>query len=93
MSEKRVKLSQIVKTQLPSYVQENFPLVGGFLSQYYQGQEYQGGPIDLVNNIDSYIKLSENGNIIKSTTLIDRVEETDTDILVENTDGFPENNG
>ena len=47
----------------------------------------------MVNNIDSYIKLSENGNIIQSTTLIKRVEDTDTDIFVENTDGFPENNG
>ena len=93
MTLKKVQLNKIVKNQLPEYVREDFPLVGEFLSAYYKGQEYQGGPIDLVNNIDSYIKLSENGNIIKSTTLIDRLEETDTDILVENTDGFPENNG
>ena len=92
MTLKKVQLNKIVKNQLPEYVREDFPLVGEFLSAYYKGQEYQGGPIDLVNNIDSYIKLSENGNIIKSTTLIDRVEETATDILVENTHGFPENN-
>ena len=67
MSEKRVKLNQIVKNQLPSYVQEDFPLVGEFLSQYYQGQEYQGGPVDLIQNIDSYVKLSECGNLIQST--------------------------
>ena len=58
MSEKRVKLNQIVKNQLPSYVQEDFPLVGSFLSQYYQGQEYQGGPIDLINNTVSYTHLT-----------------------------------
>ena len=52
MSEKRVQLNQIVKNQLPSYVQEDFPLVGEFLSQYYQGQEYKGGPVDLIQNID-----------------------------------------
>ena len=46
MPEKRVQLNQIVKNQLPSYVQEDFPLVGEFLSQYYQGQEYKGGPVD-----------------------------------------------
>ena len=93
MTLKKVQLNKIVKNQLPEYVREDFPLVGEFLSAYYKGQEYQGGPIDLVNNIDSYIKLSENGNIIQSTTLIKRVEDTDTDIFVENTDGFPENNG
>ena len=43
-------------------------MVGEFLSQYYMGQEYQGGPIDLIQNIDSLYKLSENGNVIKSTS-------------------------
>jgi len=68
-------------------------LVGEFLSAYYKGQEYQGGPIDLVNNIDSYIKISESGNIIKSTSLTNRIEAEDVDITVENTVGFPDNNG
>ena len=67
MPEKRVQLNQIVKNQLPSYVQEDFPLVGEFLSQYYQGQEYKGGPVDLIQNIDSYVKLSECGNLVKET--------------------------
>ena len=65
MTEKRVQLSQVVKSQLPSYVKEDFPLIGEFLSQYYSGQEYQGGPLDLIQNIDSYIKLISNGNVVK----------------------------
>ena len=93
MSEKRVKLSQIVKTQLPSYVQENFPLVGGFLSQYYQGQEYQGGPIDLIQNIDSYIKLSECGSIVKTTNTTATAGVSTSTIFVSNTTGFPDNYG
>ena len=52
MSEKRVQLNQIVKNQLPSYVKEDFPLVGNILSQYYKGLEYKGGPVDLIQNID-----------------------------------------
>ena len=93
MTLKKVQLNKIVKNQLPSYVRDEFPLVGEFLSAYYKGQEYQGGPIDLINNIDSYIKLSECGNIIKSTSLTARIEEVDTSISVENTNGFPDNNG
>ena len=93
MTVKKVQFNKIVKNQLPVYVQDEFPLVGEFLSAYYKGQEYQGGPIDLINNLDSYIKLSENGNIIKETTLTARIENTDTTISVENTVGFPENNG
>ena len=93
MSEKRVKLSQIVNTQLPSYVQEDFPLVGEFLSQYYTGQEYQGGPVDLIQNIDSYIKLRECGNLIKSTNTTAAAGITTTTIFVNNTTGFPDNYG
>ena len=93
MTLKKVQINKIVKNQLPEYVREDFPLVGEFLSAYYRGQEYQGGPIDLINNIDSYIKLSENGNIITSTELTERIEEFDTEISVENTVGFPDNNG
>ena len=93
MSEKRVKLNQIVKNQVPSYVRDDFPLVGEFLSQYYLGQEYKGGPIDLINNIDSYIKLSECGNLIKSTNTTTTAGITTSTIFVNNTTGFPDNYG
>ena len=93
MSEKRVKLNQIVKNQLPSYVRDDFPLVGEFLSQYYVGQEYQGGPVDLIQNIDSYIKVSENGNTTKSTSTTKYAGITTSTIFVSNTNGFPDNYG
>ena len=93
MSEKRVQFNQIVKNQLPSYVQEDFPLVGEFLSQYYQGQEYKGGPLDLIQNIDSYVKLSECGNLIKSTNTTAAAGITTSTIFVSNTEGFPDNYG
>ena len=94
MTEKRVQFQNIVKSQLPLYVQNEFPLVGDFLSQYYKGQEYKGGPLDLIENIDQYIKLSECGNVIKSTKLTAAITEYDyTSIAVENTEGFPDTYG
>jgi len=93
MTEKRVQFNQIVKNQLPSYVREEFPLIGEFLSQYYKGQEYQGGPIDLVHNIDSYIKLNECGRVVGFTSLSSNIGITSTTISVKNTSGFPENYG
>ena len=101
MTEKRVQFNQIVKNQLPEYVQNEFPLLGDFLSQYYLGQEYKGGPLDLIQNIDQYIKLSECGDITKSTILNEVDDNTDdtwlnqyqTTIAVENTEGFPDNWG
>ena len=93
MSEKRVQLNQIVKSQLPAYVRESFPLIGEFLSKYYIAQEHQGAPIDLISNIDDYIKLSECGNVIKSTTLTKRITSANSTITVSNTQGFPERYG
>ena len=93
MAEKRVQFNKIVKNQLPSYVQEEFPLIGEFLTQYYLGQEFQGAPVDLIQNIDSYLKLNECGSVTKTTSLTSSVEVTDTTISVLNTNGFPDNYG
>ena len=59
MSTKRIQFNNVVQNQLPGYVRSDYPLVAEFLKSYYQGQEYQGGPIDLVQNIDQYTKVSE----------------------------------
>ena len=59
MSTKRIQFNNVVQNQLPGYVRSDYPLVAEFLKSYYQGQEYQGGPIDLVNNIDQYTKVGE----------------------------------
>ena len=42
MTDKRVQINKVVKEQLPAYIKDDSPLVGEFLSAYYQGQEYQG---------------------------------------------------
>ena len=52
MTEKRIQFSNIVFNQLPAYVREEFPLVAEFLSEYYRAQEFQGAPIDLIQNKD-----------------------------------------
>ena len=55
MTTKRVQFNNIVQNQLPGYVKSDYPLVAEFLKSYYQGQEYEGGPIDLVQNIPTNI--------------------------------------
>ena len=69
MAEQRVLFSNVVQNQVPAYVREDFPLLVDFLKQYYIGQEYQGGPVDLIQNIDKYIKLNENTNLVDSVIL------------------------
>lgn len=93
MTETRVQFKTIVKNQLPGYVRDEFPLLGEFLSQYYLSQEFQGAPIDLIQNIDRYIKLNNNANTVESTLLRSTVSSTDTTVSVTNTVGFPDEYG
>ena len=93
MTDKRVQINKVVKDQLPSYVRDDSPLVGEFLSAYYQGQEYQGGPIDIINNLDSYIQLNKSGSIVGFTTLSSAVGQFDQTIFVKDTTGFPDSYG
>lgn len=93
MAEQRVKVSQIVSNQLPEYVRLQYPQFVQFLTQYYQGQEYPGAPLDLIQNIDSYIKINENGNTVGFTSLSNDIDVIDNSIQVDSTSGFPEKYG
>jgi hypothetical protein len=99
MPVKRVQFNNIVQNQLPEYVRDEFPLVSDFLKTYYQANEYQGAPADLIQNIDQYSKLDETTNTVQSVTLndaIDEIEETinvDMTVSPQGTKGFPENYG
>jgi hypothetical protein len=99
MLEKRIQFSNIVNNQLPSYVREEFPLVSEFLSQYYSSQEFQGAPIDLIQNIDRYIKVDEVTSQAESAILFGDISSFDSNIFVDvsststGTNGFPEKYG
>ena len=99
MTEKRIQFSNIVHNQLPAYAREQFPLVVEFLSQYYRAQEFQGGPIDLIQNIDRYVKVDEMTHQIDSVILNKNINSIDNEIFVKisssptGTDGFPKKYG
>ena len=99
MLEKRIQFSNIVRNQLPAYVREEFPLVAEFLSEYYRAQEFQGAPIDLIQNIDKYIKIDEITSQAESGILFNDISSIDDTIFVRisstptGTNGFPEKYG
>ena len=93
MTQTRIPFKTIVKNQLPSYVRDEFPLLGEFLSQYYLSQEFQGAPLDLLQNIDRYVKLNNNANVTKSVLLRNNITYYDDIIYVTNTNGFPDEYG
>jgi len=99
MSETRVQFNTIVSNQLPLYVREDFPLISDFLKQYYLGQEYQGGPVDLIQNIDKYIKIDNTTGLSESVVLSGNLDFDSTVINIDidksptGTLGFPDSYG
>ena len=65
----RVKFQDIVASQLPSFVQDDFPLLSEFLEQYYVSQETQGATLDLLQNIDKYVDVDNITTLASSTVL------------------------
>ena len=90
---KRVKTSSVVESQLPAFVREDFPLVAEFLQEYYKSQENPGGTLDILQNIDKYVKVEEMTNLNHETTLTADVTRLATTINVEDTSDFPDNYG
>ena len=93
----RIKFQDLVVSQLPTYVQEDFPLLGEFLEEYYMSQEIDGGTYDLIQNIDQYVKVDELYNLQDYTTLAQDLSYANTTIVTDSstnfTEGFPEENG
>ena len=54
--EQRVKIQQIIDNQLPEFILDENPKFSEFLKQYYISQEYPGGPVDIAENLDQYLK-------------------------------------
>ena len=93
--DKRVKVQQIIENQVPEFLISESPKAVDFLKQYYISQEYQGGVIDLTDNLDQYIKLDNLTPevIVGETTLTSGITSTSTTVNVSSTKGFPKEYG
>ena len=93
--ESRVKIQDIVSNQLPEFVLDESPKAVDFLKQYYISQEYQGGPTDIVENLDQYLKVDNLTPevVVGSTTLSSNIDTAATTITVPTTKGFPNQYG
>ena len=93
--DKRIQVNRIIESQIPEFLRSDFPNVTEFFKQYYRSQEFQGGPTDLIENLDQYLK-SDNlvPEVIHGTTsLLAAITASDTTITVASTKGFPDEYG
>ena len=58
MSDKKVKISNILGSQIPDFIQADNPLFKEFLSQYYESEEREYGSTYLSDHISSLKKIS-----------------------------------
>jgi hypothetical protein len=93
--ESRVKVQQVIESQIPNFILDESPNAAEFLKQYYISQEYQGGPIDIAENLDQYLKLDNLTPevVVDSTYTTTEISSTNTTITVSTTKGFPQNYG
>ena len=99
--DKRIKVNTIIENQLPEFVLADFPKAVDFFQQYYVSQEFQGGPSDLINNFNQYLKPDNLvPEVIHGETSLpvhhlspSQITASDTTIEVSNTKGFPDEYG
>jgi len=93
--ESRVKVQQIIDSQLPEFILDESPKAAEFLKQYYISQEYQGGPVDIAENLDQYIELDNLTSevVVGYTGLSTNISSSVGIITVTSTKGFPSKYG
>ena len=91
----RVEINQVIENQLPEFVQTESPLFVDFMKQYYISQEYQGGSINIAENLDRYTKLKTyvGAALTEYTGLSTNTESYSSTIFVDSTKGYPSKYG
>jgi len=91
----RVKINEVIESQIPEAIDSDNPLLGTFLKQYYISQEFQGGPVDIVENLTEYksVDFLNKDNLIGFTSTAQYVRKFDDVIYVDSTDGWPSKYG
>ena len=91
----RVNVSDRVEQQLPDFIKQEDRQLVKLLQQYYKSQEKVGRPFDILNNILDYLDIDTyHSNVLTSeTTVLQAIGLNDTEIVVEDIDGYQERNG
>jgi len=95
MPAKTKRISTLIESQLPSFISDEYELFARFVEKYYESQEVQGGPLDIANNLSTYLDIDfyEKDILKQNDVLVGNISETDTSITLEDASSFPEKNG
>ena len=78
--DRRIQVNTIIENQLPEFVVADFENATEFFKQYYISQEFQGGPSDIISNLDQYLKVDNlvPEVVVGVTTISAGISNTDT---------------
>ena len=87
----KVKVHEIIQSQIPEVIDNDNPRFGEFMKQYYISQEFQGGTIDIADNLVEYKSLNflNPETLTGITSLSQYANGRDTTIYVDSTKGWP----
>jgi len=90
-----IKLSSLIKGQLPEFINNQYSSFASFLEKYYEGLEVHGQPLDILSNITSYYDINyyQKNLLERGSRLTQSVNLTDTTFELEDASGFPDEYG
>jgi len=95
MAPKKRRLSSLVESQLPGFIQYEYENFSKFVEKYYEQQESVGQPIDIISNLGKYrdIDTYEKHLLQQSSTLVSNIAADSTTFEIADATSFPEENG
>ena len=85
------KISFLVESQLPDFINEEYELFSKFVRKYYEQLELQGQPVDIITNLETYrdIDFYEKNILKQSTTITGNLSSSADTINVADASSFP----
>ena len=95
MAAKKRRLSSLIESQLPGFIQYEYENFSKFVEKYYEQQESAGQPLDVISNLSSYrdINFYEKNLLNQQSTLVSSITADATTLVLEDASSFPEENG
>tara|TARA_A100001234_G_scaffold51935_1_gene43844 strand:- start:1981 stop:13113 length:11133 start_codon:yes stop_codon:yes gene_type:complete len=92
---KTKRISALIESQLPEFISTEYELFAKFVQKYYEGQEAQGGPLDVLSNLQKYADIDyyEKNLLKQNDSLASTISATDTTIVLVDASSFPKKNG
>jgi len=92
---KTKRISTLIESQLPEFISTEYELFSKFVEKYYEAQEVQGGPLDVLSNLQKYVDIDfyEKNLLKQNDSLAVTATDSDTTITLVDASSFPSKNG